>query len=82
MKTIRYYADIRKIVKSESEETDLRSVKEVLSFIQQAYGKEAFDAAKRSLIVVNDVSIGLSRGEKTLLNDGDTVGFLPISGGG
>ena len=82
MKTIRYYAPIRAIVNKESEETALDSVKDVLDYIRQTYGKEAHTAAKSALIVVNDVSIGLYRGMKTPLRDGDTVGFLPVSGGG
>lgn len=82
MKTIRYYAPLRGIVKKESEETGLASVKEVLGYIKQAYGKEAHAAAKSALIVVNDVSIGLYQGKKTPLSDGDTIGFLPVSGGG
>ena len=82
MKIIRYYAPIRAMVKKETEETELSSVKDVLDYIHKTYGKEAFIAAKSALIVVNDVSIGLSRGKKTPLNDGDVIGFLPVCGGG
>ena len=82
MKTIRYYAPIRAIVMKESEETELSSVKDVLSYIKNAYGKDAYNAAKSALIVVNDVSIGLFQGVKTELKDGDVVGFLPVCGGG
>ena len=82
MKTIRYYAPIRAIVKQESEETELNSVKDVLSYVKTAYGREAYQAAKSALIVVNDVSIGLYQGVKTELKDGDTIGFLPVCGGG
>jgi MoaD family protein len=82
MKTIRYYAPIRAIVKKESEETELGSVKDVLRYIEKNYGKEAHVAAKSALIVINDVSIGLFQGAKTPLNDGDVIGFLPVCGGG
>ncbi len=82
MKTIHYYAPIRAMVQKETEETELASVKEVLDYIKRSYGKEAYSAAKSSLIVVNDVSIGLYQGMKTPLADGDTVGFLPVCGGG
>lgn len=82
MKTIRYYAPIRGIVKKEMETTELGSVKEVLAYIKSTYGKEAYAAAKSALIVVNDISIGLYQGEKTPLKDGDTVGFLTVCGGG
>lgn len=82
MKTIRYYAPIRGVVKKESEETKLGSVGDVLVYIKKTYGKEAYKAAKSSLIVVNDVSIGLFQGKKTPLSDGDVIGFLPVCGGG
>jgi molybdopterin converting factor small subunit len=82
MITIRYYAPLRAIVKKESEEAALGSVKDVLRFIETNYGKEAHHAAKSALIVINDVSIGLFQGAKTPLNDGDVIGFLPVCGGG
>ncbi|MDP3448269.1 MAG: MoaD/ThiS family protein [Eubacteriales bacterium] len=82
MKTIRYYAPLRGIVKKESEATELGSVKDVLRYVEKAYGKEASVCAKSALIVINDVSIGLSQGAKTPLRDGDVIGFLPVCGGG
>jgi MoaD family protein len=82
MKTIRYYAPLRGIVKKETEETQAASVGDVLQQIKTDYGREAYKAAKSALIVVNDVSIGLYDGKKTALNDGDVVGFLPLCGGG
>lgn len=82
MITIRYYAPIRALVKKESEEAELSSVQSALDFIQDFYGKDAYRAAKSSLIVVNDVSIGLYQGTKTPLHDGDVIGFLPVCGGG
>ena len=82
MKTIRYYAPIRAMLKKEQEETNAGSVKEVLEYIKTTYGKEAYVAAKSALIVVNGLSIGLSQGIKTTLSDGDEIGFLPVCGGG
>jgi molybdopterin converting factor small subunit len=82
MKTIRYYAPIRAMAQKESEVTELGSVKDVLGYIKVTYGKDAYKAAKSALIVVNDVSIGLFQGVKTILNDGDVIGFLPVCGGG
>lgn len=82
MKMIRYYAPLRAMLQKESEETDASNVREVLVFIKTRYGKEALKAAESALIVVNDVSIGLFDGKKTLLKDGDVIGFLPLCGGG
>lgn len=82
MKTIRYYAPLRGIVGKETEEIELKTVKEVLKYVETTYGKEASACAKSALIVINDVSIGLFQGAKTPLNDGDVIGFLPVCGGG
>ncbi|HWQ06967.1 MAG TPA: MoaD/ThiS family protein [Feifaniaceae bacterium] len=82
MKTIRYYAPLRAMLQKESEETGAKTVREVLDFIKVQYGKEARKAAESALIVVNDVSIGLFDGKKTVLKDGDVIGFLPLCGGG
>ena len=82
MKTIHYYAPIRAIVKKDQEETTATSIKDVLIYIKATYGEEAYVAAKSALIVVNGLSIGLSHGFKTTLNDGDEIGFLTVCGGG
>lgn len=82
MKTIRYYAPLRGMIGKESEETELCSVKEVLQYVEKTYGKKASTCTKSALIVINDVSISLSHGTKTPLNDGDVIGFLPVCGGG
>ena len=82
MITLRYYAPLRGIVKKESEEAELHSVKDTLAYLEQTYGKDALRCAKSALIVVNDVSIAQYQGMKTPLNDGDVIGFLPVCGGG
>lgn len=82
MKTIRYYAPFRGIVNKESDSTEANTINDVLKQIKTNYGKAAYHAAKSSLIVVNDVSIGLYKGKDTPLKDGDVVGFLPLCGGG
>ena len=82
MKTIRYYAPLRAAVQKEQEETSAATIRDVLDDIRTRYGKEAEKLAKSSLIVVNDVSINLIDGKKTVLHDGDVIGFLPLCGGG
>lgn len=82
MKTIRYYAPLRAAVQKEQEETDAATIRDVLDEIRTRYGKEAEKLAKSALIVVNDVSINLYDGKKTVLKDSDVIGFLPLCGGG
>lgn len=82
MKTIRYYAPLRAAVEKEQEETDAATIRDVLDEIGKRYGKETEKLANCSLIVVNDVSINLFDGKKTVLKDGDVIGFLPLCGGG
>lgn len=80
--TLRYFAPLRALVGKQSEQIEAETVSDVIAYIKRAYGKDAYKAAKASLIVVNDVSIGLNKGMKTALASGDTVGFLPLCGGG
>lgn len=82
MVNIHYYAPIRDVMGKEEETVSAETVQDVLKHIHASYGKAALKAAKASLIVVNDVSIGLYQGMKTKLKDNDTVGFLPLCGGG
>lgn len=82
MITMHYYAPVKGIVGKETEQIDAATVKDALSYVKTAYGKAAYKAVCASLIVVNDVSIGLYQDKKTPLHDGDVVGFLPLCGGG
>ena len=82
MALIRYYAPLRGITGVDEESLEAATVSDVLTHIKRAYGKDALKAAKSSLIVINDVSMDLYAGAKTLLKADDTVGFLPLCGGG
>ncbi len=82
MAVIKYYAPVRGTVGKDTEAIDAPTVVEVLSAIRKQYGKTAEKQARSSLIVVNDISINLLNGLKTELSPGDTVGFLPVCGGG
>ncbi len=82
MAVIKYYAPIRGTVGKDTEAIDAPTVAEVLSVIRKQYGKTAEKQARSSLIVVNDISINLLNGLKTELSPSDTVGFLPVCGGG
>ena len=82
MITMEYFAPMRGITGKEMEQIQAESVAGALRFLKDTYGKAAYKAACASLIVVNDVSIGLYQGKKTALKDRDRVGFLPLCGGG
>ncbi len=82
MALIHYFAPLRGMTGVEEETVDAASISDVLAYIRRAYGREAHKAAKSALIVVNDVSIGLYEGNKTVLKADDVVGFLPLCGGG
>ena len=82
MITVKYFAPLRGVLGVTEESLDADTVQGVLKHIKESYGKAGYKAAKSALIVVNDVSIGQLSEMKTKLADGDTVGFLPICGGG
>lgn len=82
MARIRYYPPVSGLVGREEDAAEAANVRAVLAYIQKTYGRAAEKAAKSSLIVVNDVSIGLYQGFDTVLKADNTVGFLPLCGGG
>ena len=82
MAVIKYYAPIRATVGKETETIEADTVSEIVSAIRKQYGKTAEKQARSALIVVNDISVNLLSGMKTKVTDTDTVGFLPVCGGG
>lgn len=80
--TVKYRGELRELTLCDGEELQANTVSHVLSHIGKTWGKKAQKEAKRMVIAVNGKSILLLDNEKTALNDGDTVSFLPICGGG
>ena len=82
MAKLHYYAPLRGVIGHEEDEADVRTAGDALRYVRSAYGKDAYKSAKSALIVVNGVSIEQYQGMKTRVQPGDTVGFLPLCGGG
>lgn len=83
MITLRYYGQTRTLTQCECEQTSaLAAVKDALTYIKHTHGREAWKAARASLITRNGVSINLLSGFRTPLADGDVIAFLPVCGGG
>ena len=82
MVSIVYRDDLSELTDKSSDTVEAGTVKEVLTFIKVTYGKSAYKLAKKMLITVNGDSITLLDNTKTRLQNGDTVSFLPICGGG
>ncbi|MDO4572010.1 MAG: MoaD/ThiS family protein [Clostridia bacterium] len=82
MARLHYYAPLRGVIGRETDEAEVATVGDALRFIKTTYGKDAFKCAKAALIVVNGTSMDAYQGRKTILKADDTVGFLPLSGGG
>ncbi len=82
MITVKYRGDLYLKIKKRQEEFKAAKVWDLLQQIKAAYGKEIYKEAKRMLITVNNESILLHKGYKTILKDGDVVTFFPIAAGG
>ncbi|GAB1475278.1 hypothetical protein MASR2M70_01100 [Bacillota bacterium] len=82
MITVKYRGNLPSYTQKDREEIQASCILDVLGFIKNAYGPEAYKEAKRMLITVNNESILLHKGFKTSLKGGDVVSFFPISGGG
>lgn len=82
MAELKYWGEMMALTGKKGEELHAASVAEVLSFVEKQYGKAALKEAKRMLITVDGTNIQLLSRFKTPLSGGETVSFLPLSGGG
>jgi molybdopterin converting factor small subunit len=80
--TIRYRGGIADSIGLREERADASDIRGVLTYIKKTHGRDIAKTAKTMIIAVNGQSILLHKCYKTALKDGDTVMFLPISGGG
>ena len=79
---VKYRAQLSALVKKDRELITAANVKDVLKYIKNQYGADAGKLAKTMLITLNGQSILMLKHFKTILKDGDEVGFFPICGGG
>lgn len=82
MAELNYWGALAALTGKKSEALHAGSIAEVLSFVEKQYGRAAFQEAKRMLITVDGTNIQLLERFKTPLSGGETVSFLPLSGGG
>ena len=62
--------------------TQAPSVEVLLEELEEQFGDEFADRARRARILVNGAAIQFGRGEHTLLRDGDDVALVfPVGGG-
>lgn len=80
--TVKYRGILKDLSGCAFETLDADTVKDVLKHIGAFWGKSAEKEARRMVIAVNGKSILLLKKEKTALEDGDVITFLPICGGG
>jgi molybdopterin converting factor small subunit len=80
--TIVLRGDIATVVGQGSLSMEAGTVRDILNQIKTQYGKPVYKIAKRQLIAVNGMAINQMRVFATPLNDGDTVKFFPLCGGG
>jgi len=77
-----YRAGLRESIGVREIQLEAATVADILSHIKSTQGKDVYKQAKAMLIVVNGVSILYKDLYKTVLNEGDTVSFLPLAAGG
>ncbi|MDL2236179.1 MoaD/ThiS family protein [Christensenellaceae bacterium OttesenSCG-928-L17] len=82
MVTLKYWGSLMELTGKRSECVEAQTLAEVLAFLERTYGKECLKQAKRMLIAVDGTNIQLLSRYKTSLKGGQTVSFLPLSGGG
>ena len=79
---VRYRDPLKELTGRDEDQMDVAAIKDVLKHVKSAYGAEAAKLAKSMLIAIDGDSILLRNGFATKLENGETVQFLPICGGG
>lgn len=82
MVLIKYHGEVQKYTEIKSEELDVKTVKELIKYINDVHGIEARNMTLRSHILINNVSATNRRGLFSRLHEGDVVKILPVCGGG
>jgi molybdopterin converting factor small subunit len=80
--TLTYRGGLADTIGIKEESIQAGTVKDALLYIKEAHGKEAYKTAKTMVIAVNGINILKRELFKTVLEQGDKLTFLPISGGG
>ena len=82
MVTVKYFGKLRTVIGKREETLSVLRVSDLLKWIKNSYGKEAYTIARRSHIIVNGESAGLHGGFRMKLESGDVIQILPVCGGG
>jgi len=80
--TVRYRGPLKELTGKDEETIEAKAVRDILKHIKSTYGPKAAKLAKAMLITVESESINLRHGFATRLQEGVTVQFMPICGGG
>jgi len=80
--TVHYRGQLAGLTGVEAEPLDVRTVRDIVKHIKKTYGAKAEQLAKAMLIAIDGESMHMRKGYATQLNEGETVQFFPICGGG
>jgi len=82
MIAVHYRGQLAEFTGVESEALEAQTVRDIIRHIKKKYGGGAEQLAKAMLIAIDGESMNMRKGYATPLNDGETVQFFPICGGG
>ena len=79
---VKYRGYLAALTGSAEETLDAQDVESLLLSIRERHGRPAEKTARAMIIALNGESILLLRRYKTVLEEGDTLSFYPLCGGG
>lgn len=82
MVTVKYYGNLKRIIKKETETIQVNNMIELLKYYKKNTSKEIYLEVKRSYLVVNGQRISYSWLNKYPLKNNDKVEIYPVCGGG
>ncbi len=82
MVKVKFFSHMRRVLGTKEAEFGSGNVKELMRDLEARFGDEFGSRIGHCKVYVNGSSVGLGRGKRTKLRDGDEVVILPPVAGG
>ena len=82
MVTVKFFSHLRRALGTPSVQLDANTVSDVIEQLESRFGADFSDKIGHCKVYVNGSNVGLKKGKKTKLGDGDEVVVLPPVAGG
>lgn len=79
---VRFYSHLRRVLETDVAEVQATNVAELLDQLLARFGEPLRERLPHCKVFVNGINVGLNRGRRTPVREGDEVVVLPPVAGG